>query len=331
MPVTPTTGKFGSNKVVFVVDGYDMLGAKPQEMSFKWILATERSDGLGDSWPEHSATGMRGAELVQGGAFFKTEPLGGHAALKDVTPTDPNGPPRIVVVGAAGNAIGQPMVGFEGVLQPEYEVLGRVGSLTRANAAWLVSGRAEDGIILQNMVAKTVDWNTKTDGAEVDYTLAPQRAIPITSNSLANPTVVTTPVPHGLATGAIILISGVITSNPTINGERVATVISPTTFSVPVNVTTAGTGGSFVRSNTSNGAAGYQEVVAFSGFSGFVGKIRTSPDNTTFADLITFANVTAAPNAQRVTVAGVIDRYVSFDGNVTGAGSITILVGLARL
>ena len=55
-------------------------------------------------------------------------------------------------------------------------------------------------------------------------------------------TVVTTTVPHGLATNDIILIAGNTGSNATLNGERTVTVISTTTFSVPVNCTVADRG-----------------------------------------------------------------------------------------
>ena len=65
----------------------------------------------------------------------------------------------------------------------------------------------------------------------------------ISANTLANPTVVTTTTAHGYVSGDTVVISG-SNSTPTINGSRVVTVISPTTFSVPVNVTTAGTAGS---------------------------------------------------------------------------------------
>ena len=65
----------------------------------------------------------------------------------------------------------------------------------------------------------------------------------ISSNTLANPSVVTTTAAHGYKSGDTVVISG-SNSTPTINGSRVVTVISPTTFSVPVNVTTAGTAGS---------------------------------------------------------------------------------------
>ena len=64
----------------------------------------------------------------------------------------------------------------------------------------------------------------------------------ISSNTLANPTVVTTSTAHGLETGDHVTIAG-SNSTPVIDGARVVTVISPTTFSVPVNVSVAGTAG----------------------------------------------------------------------------------------
>lgn len=78
------------------------------------------------------------------------------------------------------------------------------------------------------------------------------------------------------------------------------------------------------------GGVGYLQVTAFSGFTGFIGKIRHSPDDTTYADLITFTNVTSAPTSQRVAVAGTINRHLAFNGDVTGSGSITVMAGFAR-
>lgn len=68
----------------------------------------------------------------------------------------------------------------------------------------------------------------------------------IVGNTVANPTVVTTLTPHGLTTGAAITIAGNTGSSPVINGAQTATVISPTSFSVAVNNTVAGTGGTWV-------------------------------------------------------------------------------------
>lgn len=70
--------------------------------------------------------------------------------------------------------------------------------------------------------------------------------VTITSSSVASPTVVTTAAPHGLVSAQSVLIAGHAGSTPTINGTRVVTVISPTTFSIPVNVTVGGTGGTVV-------------------------------------------------------------------------------------
>jgi len=318
---------FGSSQFgVLLVDGYNLLSAKVKDFSHEVEVELEPSEGLGDLWRATLPTGMRKATITQGGAFFDSTAAGIHDAMKGAPLTV-----RLVAWAEAGNLIGALFTACQGAFSMKYAPLSALGKLTKANVSYQVSGQLDDGVILQNAVAKTVDWNTKTDGASVDYTLDPgQRAIPITSNTLANPSVVTTPIPHGLATSDIILISGVITSTPSINGQQTVTVISPTQFSVPVNVTIAGTGGSFVRANTKLGGVGYQFVSAFSGFTGFVGKIRSSPDDITYADLVTFSNVVAAPAAERLTVAGTIDRYLSFNGDVTGAGSITPFVGFKR-
>jgi len=72
----------------------------------------------------------------------------------------------------------------------------------------------------------------------------------ITAVSISNPTIITTSTPHELHTGRIVTISGT-NSNPPINDTYPVTVISPTTFSVPVNVNlTAGTTGSFSTIDT---------------------------------------------------------------------------------
>jgi hypothetical protein len=75
----------------------------------------------------------------------------------------------------------------------------------------------------------------------------------ITANTLANPTVVTSTA-HGLASGDTILIAG-SNSTPTINGNRVVTFISANTFSIPVNVTVAGTAGTWTFVSDAQGRA----------------------------------------------------------------------------
>lgn len=316
---------------ILLVDGYNLLSASVQSISHKVTNVIQaKTHGLGDKWDASSATGLLKGELTQAGAFFEDTPSGLHDALKAVTQAV-----RLLVFTWGGNTIGAAFTGFSGIYEGAYSVIAKVAGLTMADAEYAVSGQVDRGTIVQDWVAKTANWNTKTDGASVDHTLSPANlAIPITSNSIANPTVVTTPVAHHLTTGDVVLISGVATSSPTINGQQTVTVISPTTFSVPVNVTVAGTGGQFVRSSTNNGGVGYLLVSAFSGFTAVTVKIRSSADDTTYADLVTFSPVLGPPPdataAQRVTVAGTIARYLSVTGTVTGSGSIQPFAGFKR-
>lgn len=63
----------------------------------------------------------------------------------------------------------------------------------------------------------------------------------LTSISIANPGAVTTQQPHNIPNGSTVALAGVTGSVPAISGNYVATVTSPTSFTIPVNVTTAAT------------------------------------------------------------------------------------------
>jgi len=64
----------------------------------------------------------------------------------------------------------------------------------------------------------------------------------INDNTVANPTLVTTTANHNLVTGNAVTITG-SNSTPTIDGVHTITLIDADTFSIPVNVTIAGTAG----------------------------------------------------------------------------------------
>lgn len=66
--------------------------------------------------------------------------------------------------------------------------------------------------------------------------------VSITSSSAADPTLITSAA-HSLATNDVITIAGHSGSTPDINGSWPVTVLSSTTFTIPVAVTVAGTGG----------------------------------------------------------------------------------------
>ena len=82
--------------------------------------------------------------------------------------------------------------------------------------------------------------------------------------------------------------------------------------------------------SSSAGGVGFIQCTAASGFSGFIGKVRHSSDDVTYSDLLSFTDNVTAPFAERVTVSGTVNRYLSFTGIITGTGSITIFAGFAR-
>ncbi len=90
-----------------------------------------------------------------------------------------------------------------------------------------------------------------------------------------------------------------------------------------------------VAAQTTAGGVAYLQVPALTlgGWTSVTIKVRDSADDITYADLVTFANVTAAPAKERQTVAGNIDQYLAHSWVFNGAGaakSITYMVGFAR-
>lgn len=66
----------------------------------------------------------------------------------------------------------------------------------------------------------------------------------VTSSSVANPSVITTATPHGLVSGQQVILRNHSGATPAINGTAyTVTVLTTTTFSIPLNVTVGGTGG----------------------------------------------------------------------------------------
>lgn len=80
---------------------------------------------------------------------------------------------------------------------------------------------------------------------------------------------------------------------------------------------------------TSGGAVAHLHVTAFSGFSGADVIVEDSANNSTWATIGTFATV-AGVTAERLTIAGTVRRYTRYSVDVTGSGSITFAVALAR-
>jgi hypothetical protein len=325
--------KYGSiHFEVLLVDAYNLIASLSNSASMGKESITQQTNPFGASSEEHTPINMEKGVLELGGGIFDAA----TDALHNVAGS-PHGVSRIVSAAIEGNTIGKHFMGFEGALDIIYSVMDKRDGLTMADVKYLISGETNEGVIVQNLASFTADWDTKTGGAgvtdaPVDYTLdLAQTSINIASASKAATCVVTTTKNHKLATGQIIFISGNSLSGPAINGQQTVTVTGATTFTIAVNTsasTGAGTDGQFVLASTTAGGVGYLHCTAFAPTS-LVPKIMHSPDDSTYAALITFATLTAV-GKERKTVTGTVDRYLSFNGDHTGAGSVTVFSGFCR-
>jgi hypothetical protein len=69
----------------------------------------------------------------------------------------------------------------------------------------------------------------------------------VVSSSVAGASVITTGTAHTFTTGDTVLITGHVGSTPSINGSWVISAAAGSTFTIPVNVTVGGTGGTVVN------------------------------------------------------------------------------------
>lgn len=328
----------GTNFTVFLVDGYNLIASTSDAITIDRESITQETNPFGATSIQNTPINIEKGMFTVGDGFFDATTDALHGATGSA-----HGVSRIVCASIYGDIIGKPFIGYQGVYDQKYVVKDKTTDLTKADVSYLVSGDTNEGVIVQHLATFTADWDTKTGGANatdapVDFTLDPANpARTIASNTLANPTVVTmstqhgSPIVHNLTTGQKVLFSG-SNSTPSINGVQTVTVTGLTTFTIPVNVTVAGTAGSFVLASTVAGGVGYMQVTAYTGFTGFVNKIMHSPDDSTYAAFITFTDLAAVagPAKERKTATGTIDRYLSNQGDVTGAGSVTVFAGLAR-
>lgn len=95
------------------------------------------------------------------------------------------------------------------------------------------------------------------------------------------------------------------------------------------NMDTEGANSQDNGASSAAGGVGYLHVTAYSGFTNIIAKVRHSTDDVTYADLITFATVTAT-TSERKTVSGTVNRHTAMNLTVSGAGSATFMVGFKR-
>ena len=83
---------------------------------------------------------------------------------------------------------------------------------------------------------------------------------------------------------------------------------------------------------TNNGGVAYLQVAAASGTTpNLTVRIQHSVDNSVWVDLVTLTGVAAANNAQRLTVAGTVNRWVRVTWTITGTDpSFTFFAAFGR-
>jgi len=319
----------GVNFALFLVDQYNLIASLSESVSMGKEAITQQTNPFGVTSEQHTPVGIEKGMLSVSGGFF--DPTGD--ALHTITGAAATQTSRIVSAAIEGNTIGKHFMGFQGSYRQKFEVLDKRDELVKANVSYLVSGQIDEGTIIQSLTAITADQIPPTADTPVDYTTDPgQRVFAIATASKAAACVITCTKNHGLTTGQKVFISGNTLSGPAINGDFAVTVTGLTTFTIAVNTTgSTGTGsdGTFVYSSTVAGGVGYLHVTAFSGFTGVLPSIMHSSDDTTYASLIAFTNVTAITK-ERLTVSGTVDRYLSSKVDVTGSGSVTPFMGFCR-
>lgn len=322
--------QYSSKDIGFIlIDGYSVVGTSTTiQDSVEAILQSTMV--LGASWDTFASVNVSRGTLQQSGYYNDAAGSINAALVGSIGAT------RVFTYNLEANTIGRRFVGFSGAVEAKYERVLALEKLHMANATYNPTGPVELGQVLHAHTAETTATGN-TQASSVDNSADVHNTVtPITSNSVANPTIVTTTVPHGLVNGDIIVISG-SNSTPTIDGEQTVTVTGLSTFSVPVNVTVGGTAGTFVKAKTTNGGSGYLQVSALTlgGYTDLTIKVQHSADNVTFVDLVTFTAVTSAPTAERKTVASgtTVNRYLAASWAFGGAGSgpsATFMVGFSR-
>jgi hypothetical protein len=335
--------KFSSTSVAILVDGHDLTAALAETIARSDESLTEQANPFGSTAEGHTPLNLTKGMIAVGGGIFDEAVDLLHAGISDSGLSNAvDATPRVVCVFNEGHTIGNHFTGYEGAYSQKYDVLAANGKLTKANVGYQVTGQVDEGVIVQALAAETVTWDTKATPVDAaDDPTAEQ--IPITSSSVANPSVITTDYEHHLVTGDVIAIFDHTSVSPDINDSgtgawqfigHTVTVIDSTSFSIPENVTDGGVGGYLVRVSWAGGGYGYQQVTARSGITANVGKIVHSVDGSTWADLVTFADTASGANvAERVATATPttqVRRYLAHDGTLTTAGSTTVFSGFKR-
>lgn len=150
-------------------------------------------------------------------------------------------------------------------------------------------------------------------------------ALQIVSSSVGNPTTITTTAAHGLTVGstALMRIAGHTGSTPGLDGEHTATVTGATTFTIPVNVTAAGTGGTSQRFTLINVTSLRCRV----DYSGIVAQAQIRPAALTHANIQSYGATPRERFDSLITLMRTGEAYVNVHTQTNPGGEVRGQIG----
>lgn len=148
--------RFGSSGAWAYLNGRD-IGADLGEWTETREAVTERSDGLGASWEEHTFVGMRRGTWGLSG-WYNDVANGLHDALGSATGL--GNASAVLTYGVEGATEGANFVGFRGALQTNYQRSAARGELVKAAAQFSGAGEINEGYILHRLQGRAASGNT---------------------------------------------------------------------------------------------------------------------------------------------------------------------------
>lgn len=151
---------FGPDDVGFICLGaYSLLGDSV-EIRDKIEALTDVTHSLGDTWQEHSAVGLKRAEVSQNGYFNDTADAI-HTALNGNQGTS-----SVFSYGVEGNTVGKKFIGYNGALEVDYERIATLDKLHRVTVTYRGNGQVDEGIILHALGARTSDGDSTASAVD---------------------------------------------------------------------------------------------------------------------------------------------------------------------
>ncbi len=150
--------KYGPDDLYCLIGGYELSGDIIQISAGRSGLI-ENINGLGDTWVERGAVGVKDSEAaIQG--FYDDAANGTNDALVEAQGTAP-----VFVFGLGGNAQGKDFVGMAGAMVQNVARNSARGELQKISAAFQGNGASEDGEVIQSLSAESGAGAT-SDGSE---------------------------------------------------------------------------------------------------------------------------------------------------------------------